>query len=703
VAALLFLTAAPLPARGQSLLSDSGLLPAPAAVPGAPAPGESLAALDLDGLLAAAGQDRPPAGLYAPLKARFEDALKAATDKAGRAALERRAIPPLLRAGETGAPPAEQERWAREFVDQFPDDERFPQVFFQLTLALYRQAKPLEESFFFDAPALAALPQAARSRYLSIQAESAQRRGDAVKAAEFLLQDWQAAPEQRESRKREVLEALDFAADPAGLAAFINRYPAVAWLQEARPFLEARVLINTGRLGEALLALEALERDERARGPARQKFLLEARTEVNARLRVRPDRIGVLLPLGSSSVALRDLAQETLDGLRMALQTYARPDAPEDRAAGDGLEFDPDPGVERPARPAAAARLPFELVIRDSANNPRQAAQMVDALVKDDHVMAIIGPLARTESEAAATRAEQLGVPLISLSLTLDLPPNGQFTFRNSRSQEDEVRDLVWYAVDYLNTRRFAILYPDTAYGQRMLELFWEEAGRKGGAVVAAAPFIPSGTRVEPGKKPAGLKDIFDAFTGLDRPVTAEDRQLLEKVGDSHPDPVVDFDAIYIPVGPDGSQDLRLIAPYPVTVDAEHVQLLGNRYWNDDSVLVVSGNRLEGAVFTDVFDRSSANPRVAEFHSRHRGMFGHRARYQAAGYYTALGYDTAEMVMTLLKDPTARSHVALARALKSKAAFAGVMGLTAFRPSGEAQKESAFFRIRGGEFLRVVR
>jgi hypothetical protein len=61
------------------------------------------------------------------------------------------------------------------------------------------------------------------------------------------------------------------------------------------------------------------------------------------------------------------------------------------------------------------------------------------------------------------------------------------------------------------------------------------------------------------------------------------------------------------------------------------------------------------------------------------------------------------MVMTLLKDPTARSHVALARALKSKAAFAGVMGLTAFRPSGEAQKESAFFRIRGGEFLRVVR
>jgi ABC-type branched-subunit amino acid transport system substrate-binding protein len=688
------------PAGAQSLLSD-GIIAA-AAAPGAPPPADRLGGMDLDQLLAAARQAPMPPGLYGHLKARFEDARKSETGKDALAKLERRTIPALLRSGEGAAPAAEQERWARAFIDQFPDDERFAPVFFQLTLALYRQGKPLEESFFFDAPALASLPDAVRSRYLAIQADSAQRQGDAVKAAEFLLQDWQTAADRKEERQRAALEALDFVSDPAALQALLDRYRNVSWLQEARPFMQARALINGGRLGEALLALEQLERDHRSPNSAQQKFLLQARAEVNARLRVQPDRIGVLLPLGSSSAALRDLAQEALDGLRMAVQFSNPAGTVAARPAEEGLAFDPAPRMERAVAKRPAPNLPFQLVIRDSANNPKQAAEMVETLVKDDHVMAIIGPLARTESEAAAVRAEQLGVPLISLSLTLDLPANGQFTFRNSRSQEDEVHDLVLYAMDYLNNRRFAILYPDTAYGQRMMELFWSEAVQRGGEVVAAGAFTPFGAKPEGTRKPVGLKDLFDNFTGLDRPIGEDYRQLLEKVGDNRPDPIVDFDALYIPVGQDGAQDLRLIAPYPVTVDAEHVQLLGNRFWNDDSVLVVGGNRLDGAVFTDVFDRSSVNPRVAEFHSRHRGMFGHRVRYQAATYYTALGYDTVEMLMTLLKNPALRSHVALARALKSRAAFSGVTGLTSFRPTGEAQKESVFVRIRGGEFTRIV-
>ncbi len=45
------------------------------------------------------------------------------------------------------------------------------------------------------------------------------------------------------------------------------------------------------------------------------------------------------------------------------------------------------------------------------------------------------------------------------------------------------------------------------------------------------------------------------------------DLELAEKLNDTLPDPIVDFDAIFIPVGPNGMQDLQLIAPYPVTVD----------------------------------------------------------------------------------------------------------------------------------------
>ena len=83
--------------------------------------------------------------------------------------------------------------------------------------------------------------------------------------------------------------------------------------------------------------------------------------------------------------------------------------------------------------------------------------------------------------------------------------------------------------------------------------------------------------------------------------ISPEERALLEAVDDTEPDPIVDFDALFIPVGPNGTQDLQLIAPYPVTVDAEHVQLPGSRFWNDPAGGKKSGIRARhSSLFTQV-------------------------------------------------------------------------------------------------------
>jgi ABC-type branched-subunit amino acid transport system substrate-binding protein len=135
-------------------------------------------------------------------------------------------------------------------------------------------------------------------------------------------------------------------------------------------------------------------------------------------------------------------------------------------------------------------------------------------------------------------------------------------------------------------------------------------------------------------------------------------------------------------------------------VDAESVQLLGTRSWNDDAVLVAGASKLDGAVFGDVYDRSSALPRVAAFQNLHHSLFGHRPRYTMPSYYTAIGYDTLSLLMTQLNDVRTRSRDSLARSLKVTVPYPGITGLTAFRPSGEASKETVFFRIRGNEFVR---
>jgi ABC-type branched-subunit amino acid transport system substrate-binding protein len=340
--------------------------------------------------------------------------------------------------------------------------------------------------------------------------------------------------------------------------------------------------------------------------------------------------------------------------------------------------------------------------VRDTANSPQRAADLVTSLVQEEHVVAIIGPIARAESAAAAEKAEALGVPLISLSLSLDIPPGARFIFRHSKSQEEEVRDLVRYSLDYLQNRRYAILYPDTTYGYNMAMAFWQEVETRGGQVVAVAPFEPSVRVTRLSRERVGFKEIFERFTGMDRYLTPEDKALLDAVGDTRPDPIVDFDALFIPVGPDGVQDLQLIAPYPVTVDAEHVQLLGSRFWNDVSVLVAGDGKLEGAVFVDAFDLTSANPKVAAFHTRHRTFYGHHAQYRPPTYYAGLGYDTVNLLMALLQEPRNQSRASLRQALVHMDAVFGVTGWTRFNENGEAEKESMFFRIKGNEIVRLI-
>ena len=686
------------PVQAQSWLSEP-----PVSSPAAGRAGLIGTALTASQLLELAGK-ADAQELFPLLRDRAESELAAAPPaRALRPPWERRALLALMRLAESAGTPVEQEQAARTFVDRFPDDDQFPIAFVQLNQALVRQDKPLETSFFFDPAAQASLPPAWVSRYLLVQAAAAEHKGDFAGAAELRLQEFDSPRGLRQSQSQEILDTLERVTDQPAMERLLTAWSRIDWIRDQAPFLKIRAQIHAGQVGEALLALEQIEHQAGGLGRVQHKLLLEARNEVRRRTNIRPERIGVVLPLGSSSAALRELARDTLDGLRMALGGGAGSAAP--RPGDAAVDYDPDPGreIRQPVPTAAERPTAYELVIRDTGNNPALAAQAVEALAQTEGVIAIIGPLARAESEAAAARAEEIGVPLISLSLSLDLPPGSQFVFRHSKSQEEEVRDLVLYAMDYLHARRFAILYPANASGERMLQLFWDEARRKGATLAAAAAFTPWNVKVqqtEKEKEPVGLKQIFESFVGQDRPLRPADRALLEAVGDARPDPIVDFDALFIPLGPDAGQDLRLIAPYPVSVDAEHVLLLGTRFWNDDAVLVAGGNKLEGSVFADVYDRFGGQPRVAAFQNRHHSWYGHRPRYAAPSYYSAAGFDTLSLVIAQLRDPSHRSREALAQSLKTTAPYSGVTGLTAFRTSGEATKETIFFRIRGNEIVR---
>ena len=692
-------------AWGQSLLSEpppawlateesGGAIGAPA--PGAPAPGVFT--------LLEMAERGDGAEAYPFLLALFENrALPGYLGEDYRADLRSRVIQGLLHAGEGVATAQQQEGAARAFVVEFPDDPFFPEAFFYLNLALYRQNKPLEESFFFDDAARESLPAWMQSRYLVMQAEAAQRRGEVARAAAFRLAEMSGETTLRASSPAQVLALLGRMPSIAALDDFLAGYPDLEWLHAQRRFLAVNALIHAGELNAAYLSLEELERDgasagtlEGQGGAAALKFIRDARGEIERAILTRPERIGVLLPLSSSNAALRELARDTLDGLRMAVQFRETPGTAAERV-GLRVDRDLDPGIE-PIRPRAGG-MAFELVVKDSGNSAERAARMVEELTVRDHVIAIIGPIARGESQAALQRAEEIGVPLISLSITATLEPGSRFGFRHNKSQDEELRDIVRYATDYLGARRFAILYPRNNYGEEMVAGFWSEVSQRGGEVVGVGSFQPS-SNDDTGAS-GGLQAVFDGLAGVDRFVPPADKALMDRVGDKKPDPMVQFDALFLPIHARGGQDLRQIAPYPATINAENAVVLGSRNWNSDTVIVAAGGKLEGAVFVDSYHRESTSEENQAFRSRHRLLFRHRPDYQTPSFYTALAHDTITMLMQLLKEPGRRSRERLAAALHEMEPFAGLTGLTSFTEAGYSVKETMLLRLQGNRMTRV--
>src|SRR5207249_1181166 len=100
-----------------------------------------------------------------------------------------------------------------------------------------------------------------------------------------------------------------------------------------------------------------------------------------------------------------------------------------------------------------------------------------------DGAVAVIGALFRVEAEAAAYKAQELGIPLLTLSAAEDLGDIGPFVFRNGLTNESQANAIVDYAMDVLGMKSFAILYPRHPYGETLLQLFWDRVEARHGEI----------------------------------------------------------------------------------------------------------------------------------------------------------------------------------------------------------------------------
>jgi ABC-type branched-subunit amino acid transport system substrate-binding protein len=394
--------------------------------------------------------------------------------------------------------------------------------------------------------------------------------------------------------------------------------------------------------------------------------------------------IGCLLPL---SGYYKDFGVKALRGIELALGQFC----------------------------AQADRPSIKIIIKDTGSDPDIAANAVKELF-EEHVAAIIGPIFTAES--AALEAQSRGLPIVTITQKDNIADTGDYVFRNFFTPKMQVETIVSYAIEDLELKNFAILYPNENYGKVFMNLFWDEVMAYGGKVVGVESYeLDSTDFADPINKLVGLyyelpedlkntdeliegedksddfeelKDENEADESVEEEGSIEDEELIE---DDEPEPVIDFDAIFIP---DSPKRAGLIIPQLSFYDVDNVYLFGTNLWRSDILIKMAYQYAQNAIMPDIFFAESSSENVRDFVRTFEKTFREKP-----DFIEAVAYDTAMMLFQIVSRPDVRFRSAVKNELMKLSNFQGVTGLTSFDNNGELKKDLYLLKIKGNKFVEL--
>jgi len=588
------------------------------------------------------------------------------------------------------------EQLAEVFLSERPESKTTSLMFYFLNKSLMAQHKPLSQNLIFRKRAVETLEAKFRSDFLFILSNEAFLEGDLLTAIQYRLEGMNKAKTANVASMEKLNGLLNQVQSPEILRILSENNKNVKWLQKKIFIMELELLAKLKRYRDALGILEQRMSAARVIGDQEElEVLKQIQIRYSNALNVNPRRIGVILPLSSSSVKVSRLAQQTMNGLWLALHANGIPAVPENMGDDEASQENEITGKSEDKDNAQAEsdsrkfEDSWELVVRDSQLNPEITKSLVRELVETERVIAIIGPLARKTSEAAAEEAERLRVPLISLSLTESIPELGEFIFRNNQSWKQEIQELLEYATSELQACRFLILYAKTREGRQKMRLFWDAAVLKGCKVVAVEGFKDEGQK--------SLVNEFDTFTGKIRRLGTEDKIILKELKEKEV-PIHNFDAVFVAVGSGGVKNLSLIFPYSEVYKMRKTTFLGDSGWNDSALPYAPGLRgVKNPLFVDSFFLQSKTGAMQQLLRLHERILYRHQNYIGPTAYTAFAYDTLIILMQLLEDERNQSHRDLRDALLNMQMFPGVTGNLRFDEKGKVEREMQLLTLRRGK------
>lgn len=408
-----------------------------------------------------------------------------------------------------------------------------------------------------------------------------------------------------------------------------------------------------------------------------------------ARDKVRPKAVGVILPVTGK---YKPIGDAVLRGVQLALH-------------GSDIE----------------------LIVKDTQGDIQLSGKAVEELTFDDQAIGALGPLLGDDSKRAALVAEELQMPILTMTRMEGITDIGPHVFRNMLTNSAQAEALAEYATKKLGYKHFAVLYPKIPYGEELTNEFWDAVLARGGDIRGAESYFHDATTFTPeAKRLVGRYWLLDRadFINKKNEINSNKelddfrkRKALEKMV-SELDPIVDFEALLIPddwrrvglVAPAlavediitnacDPRDLENIKKTTGKKDLKTVTLLGTNQWSSPKgrsgmpELVERGGKfVTCSIYVDGFyidsNRASTKKFVAAYRESYKDLPN-----RDPGLLEAIGYDSAMMFRQVIEQKKPTTRAAFREALSLLKGFDGATGATHMNARREAEKQLFFISI----------
>lgn len=137
---------------------------------------------------------------------------------------------------------------------------------------------------------------------------------------------------------------------------------------------------------------------------------------------------------------------------------------------------------------------PLEVVIYDTTGDATKAVQLANKLIKDDKVVAIIGPSTTGETMAIKPVTEKAQIPLVSCAAGIKITdPVNPWTFKTPANDQIAGEKILNYAEKH-GQKKIALLTVSDGFGASGREQLKALAAKKGFTIVADETYGPKDT-----------------------------------------------------------------------------------------------------------------------------------------------------------------------------------------------------------------